>query len=61
MRKKVLSKRLIINKETVSNLSATEMKSMQGGTDTSLAFSCPWYYTICLLTACNPTTLHPPK
>jgi len=55
MKKKALSKRLTINKETVSNLTAVEMKNMRGGDD-SIIISCPAYMTACvLLTACTIT------
>jgi len=61
MKKKVFSKKLTINKETVSNLTADSMKNMLGGyIDYSLIISCPYYMTICIiLTACTGTKIPP--
>ncbi len=55
MKKKTFNTKLTINKETVSNLTADNMKNMLGGND-SLIISCPYYMTVCiLLTACTGT------
>jgi len=57
MKKKVLIKKLEINKKTISNLAAEEMKKMRGGDD-SIIISCPAYMTVCfLLTACTGTVI----
>lgn len=63
MRKKVFAKRLILKKETVSHLTTDEMNDARGGgslitttlvTTNSILVSCPYYYTECMLTACEP-------
>lgn len=49
MKTKYLSKKLGLNKSTVSNLSSEELSSIFGGTGTRTCY-CPTYYTNCLIT-----------
>ncbi len=59
MKKKTFSKKLAINKETVSNLNVATMKNVIAGND-SIIISCQYYMTVCyLLTACTGTKKPP--
>ena len=54
MKKESNGNKLLLNKETIAHLTKVEMEDVYGGTCTSMAFSCPAFYTICWLTACDP-------
>ena len=53
MKKESNGNKLLLNKETIAHLTEVEMEDVYGGIITSMAFSCPWYYTVCLLAACT--------
>jgi hypothetical protein len=60
MKSKDFSRKLVLNKNTVANLSVADLKGVKGGVDLSLLMSC---YTclgsVCPFGPCRTTTYDP--